>query len=130
MTNDEFHKVPLNYGKTDGENLPFMPKDKYFAVGYNDKYGLVDVKEGNGVSFFEGRINIENLLAKLQSTSVLGEVSDKSFPFVKQKIINSQVEDFIMEAYNNLWDYQTNPEKHVSPPTPILEILSYNGLKL
>lgn len=110
MIKDEFHMIPLRYGKTDGENIPYMPKDKYFAVGYNPKYGLIDVLEDNGDSFFEGRVNIEKVLSELQS--------------VNRENVDSQVEDFIMKSYLNFWDYQNNPEEYASPPTPILEILT------
>lgn len=113
MVNDEFHEHPLRYGKTDGANLPYMPKDKYFSVGYNPKYGLVDVLEDNGDPFFEGRVNIESKLSELESED--------------QEEVYSEVEDFIMEAYHNTWDYRINPKKYVSSPTPILEILTYKG---
>ncbi|MCK4730754.1 MAG: hypothetical protein KAT28_05545 [Candidatus Aenigmarchaeota archaeon] len=113
MVRDDYQETVLNYGRTDGENLPGMPKGIGFSVGYNSRYGLVDVLVSGDVSFFEGRVNIEKLLSEYQS-------ADK-------KEVNSQVEGFIMEAYNNLGDYQNNPEKHINPPTPILEVLSYKG---
>ena len=107
---EKAHIPSLMYGITDGKNLPFMQVGKNFSVGYNSRYGLVDVCEDNGAPFFEGRVNIENLLSKLQSES--------------QRDVESQVKTHIMNSYNNLFDYQNNPQKYSSPPTPILEVLT------
>ena len=95
------------------QNLKFMPKGKYYAIGYNSTHGLVDVCEENGAPFFEGRINIEDQLSKLQSED--------------QKEVDTKVEALIMEAYNNWGNYQNNPDKYTNQPTPTLEVLTYNG---
>ncbi len=113
MVRDDYQETVLNYGRTDGINLPGMPEGIGFSIDYNPKYGLVDVLVSGDVSFFEGRINIEKLLSEYQSAT--------------KDEVNSQVEGFIMEAYNNLGDSLNNPEKYVNPPTPILEVLSYKG---
>ncbi len=107
MANDEFHKYALRYGKTDGVNIPLMPKDKYFAVGYNGRFGLLDVLEGNGEPVFEGRINIESLLSELSS-------KDK-------ETVDSRVEDCIMKSYQNYRSHQSDPEGEYNP---ILEVLT------
>ena len=113
-------KNVLNYGRTDGKNLPNVPVNKFFSVGYNQKYGLVDVIDGDGqgtdgLSIFEGAINIEKLLAQLpQRTEETAKQIDKT------------VETYIMDAYNNLWDYETNTPKYDTKPTPILEVLTRN----
>ena len=67
MENDEFVEVALRYGKTNGLNIPFMPENKFFVVGYNNKYGLLNVHEDRGEPYFEGRVNIETLLSELKS---------------------------------------------------------------
>ena len=113
MVNEQFHEIPLNYGRTDGENLPSMRNDKFFCVGYNQKYGLVDVCEDNGKPFFEGRVNIESLLSEIKLDS--------------QKAVNSQVENSIMEAYNNSMDNQDISNRYAGSSTPSLEILTYES---
>jgi len=109
---DQNHKNVLNYGKTDGTNIPFMPSDKYFSVGYNNIYGLIDVCEGNGDPVFEGRVGIEKLLLDLRSEP--------------KERVDPKVEDLIMKSYNNYRDHQKNPKKHDSPRTPIMEVLTDN----
>ena len=111
MENDEHYDVPLRHGRTDGINLLSMEKNKLFAIGYNSKYGLVDVCEDDGVPYFEGRVNIENLLSENQSED--------------PRFLNSKVEDHIRSSYNNYQDNRDNPE--YSSPTPILEVLTYEG---
>ena len=113
MTGDELHKISLNYGKTNSSNLPHMPNDKYFAIGYNDRFGLVDVCEGDGTPFFEGRVNIESLLPKLRSQD--------------PENLDSNVEKHIMEAYTNYWAHRINLREYTDKPSPMLEVLSYNG---
>ncbi|MEA3429942.1 MAG: hypothetical protein U9R08_01580 [Nanoarchaeota archaeon] len=113
MKNDQFHEIPLKYGKTDEVNFPDMPGNNYFCVGYNQKYGLVDVMEGDGNPVFEGRINIENLLSQNR--------------LEKSQIVDSRVEDFVMSSYRNLREEQKNPYKRVDPSKPVLECLSYKG---
>jgi len=111
MVNDEKHEVPLRYGRTDGENLLFMPKGKFFSVGYNPRYGLVDVCEDNGDPFFEGRVNIKSLLSGLQSED--------------QKEVDSKVDDYIMRSYDNyMWNTHNRPEHHVNSSEPVLEVLT------
>lgn len=110
IPSDEYHETVLNYGRTDGNNLPRMPKDKYFSVGYNPTHGRVDVMESNGVPYFEGKVPIQGLLSKLKSE--------------KQETINSEVEDFIMKSYHNYWDLQNSPGKHISSSTPVLKVLT------
>jgi len=104
-------EVHLLGGKTDGANIPFMPSDKTFMMGYNSKHGLLNVYEnGPGENFyFKGRVNIENLLPKR--------------PLKEDKETDSRVYNHIMTAYMNMRDYQRNPEKHSTPPEPILEVL-------
>jgi len=115
MKNDAFHQIPLRYGKTDGENLPGMPKDKYFVVGYNGTYGLVDVCEGNGKPILRGemRTNIEGLL------TTLGSLGDSD-------LIDSKVEDYIMDAYANSMGNQESGEG-VDPSIPAMEVLNYGN---
>jgi hypothetical protein len=110
MVREEFHAIPLRYGRTDGENLPLMTEGKFFAVGYNPKYGLVDVCEDNGDSFFEGRVNIESLLSRLRS--------------MNQKETDSKVEEYIMESYHNWRNCQDNSDSSLKPT---LEVLTYRG---
>lgn len=111
--------IPLSYGKTDGKNIPYMPSDKLFMVGYNTKYGLLNVHEsGNKLgeqSYFKGRVNIENLLSKL--------------PSKKGRETESRVYNYIMTSYMNLRNHQRNPErqKHNTSLVPILEVLVDEG---
>jgi len=115
MENEEFVKFPLSYGRTGETDIPFIPghisANKFFCVGYNSRYGLVNLHEDDGTPYFEGRINIESLLSEIQ-------LEDRNE-------VNLQVESHIMDAYHNLFDYQNNPRKYEGvPPEPILEVLT------
>ena len=103
--NAESVKNPLRYGITDGNNIPFMPKGKSFCVGYNDKYGLINVHEDKGEPYFEGRINVEDLLPELQSKD--------------QEEINERLEDYTMKPY---LDSRKTPNSYNSEP--IMEVLT------
>lgn len=108
MENDEYVKVALRYGRTNGLNIPYMTENKLFVVGYNSIYGLLNVHEDKGKPYFEGRVNIETLLSELKS---------------KHKEVDSGVEDFIMKSYNNLLDYNRNHKKYGNvPPKPIMSV--------
>jgi hypothetical protein len=89
---NQYHKHVLNYGAPGGENLPNMPEDLYFGVGYNDNFGRLDVFEGHGpdgTPVFEGRVDIKDLLARLpERTEATAERND------------AIVEEVIMDAYN------------------------------
>ena len=112
IPSEQYHEFVLNYGKTDEENLPDMLSDNYFCIGYNPIYGLVDVLKGNGIPVFEGRIDIGDLLAKIETDD--------------RKEIDSQVENYIMEAYDNSMADINNSEKYDSSK-PSLEVLTYEG---
>lgn len=91
---NQFHKYPLNYGKTDGENLSGMPKDHYFCVGYNDEgnVGFVDVLEGhgsNGTPVYEGKFGLGELLAELPERTE-----------ATARHVDDSVERVIMDKYN------------------------------
>lgn len=112
MVGDDRHEHVLNYGITDGSNLAYMPHGKYFCVGYNNRFGLIDVMEGHGpdgTPGFEGRINIESLIEDAE----LG--SDE---------LNETVESYIMKAYGNMVKHRLNPED--DPDRPILNVLKDN----
>ncbi len=63
---EEFLKCPISWDYTNGENLPNMPTGKKYVIGYNDTYGLLNVHEDDGVSFYEGRKDIRETLKKLE----------------------------------------------------------------
>ena len=105
---DDFHEVALKYGRTSEELFPTLPQDKYFAVGYNKKFGLIDVHEDDGRPVFEGRINIEDFLA--------------SQPYKSGENLDTQVLSHIMKANDNYWAAKNNQE--VDPNEPILEIVT------
>lgn len=110
MVNDQLHQFVLEYGKTSSENLPEMPSGKYFCIGYNPRYGLVDVMEEDGEPFFEGRVNIERLLASIGNK--------------EREIIDAKVEDYIMQAYAN---FLSSNRRELCSTAPQLEILTYKG---
>lgn len=102
--------IYLNYGTTDGDNIPYMPEGKYFCVGYNPKYGLINVRKDRGEHYYEGRVNIEDLLSETQSRG--------------QEEIDTRVEEYIMEAYHNSEKYRKSPEKYNISTEPIMEVLT------
>lgn len=112
MAYNERHEEYVNYGKTDGENLPHLQKGLYFCVGYNDTHGLVDAMKGDGTPQFEGNVPIEDLLSEI--------------PEDKNRI-DQEVEEHIMLAHDNYHDHKKNPEKYDEPPTPRLEVKSYEA---
>ncbi|MBR9704770.1 hypothetical protein GOV12_05125 [Candidatus Pacearchaeota archaeon] len=161
---EEAHMIPLRYGRTDGENLPFMQVGKFFSIGYNPRYGLVDVCEDNGDPFFEGRVNIENELPRMLSkagspspenvdqyltnrTKIMkleSELAESEHdPMIdsneiKSKIneykdelgfdfseVDSEVDQYIKNSYDNWVDYTNNPGNYANSPDPILEVLTY-----
>jgi hypothetical protein len=94
---NQFHKYPLNYGRTDGMNLSGMPENQYFCVGYNDDVGMgfVDVLEGHGsdgTPVYEGKVDISGLLAGLpeRNDATAGRIDDA-------------VEGAIMDDHNSLF---------------------------
>jgi hypothetical protein len=98
----------INYSGFDSKSLPFMPNNTCFSIGYNDKYGLVDVmgdKSYNYEPYFEGRVNIEKLL-------------EEKIPKDKKE---TKIEEQIMQAYYNYFD--NNSDKSA----PKLEVLTYKG---
>lgn len=110
MTSDEYHEFEqLDFGRTNGTNLPGMTLNKLFDVAYNHRYGLVTVCEDNGELHFDGRVNIESLLSRIQSED--------------RKTIDKRVYGLIMESYSNLQDYRSNPENYESTPETIMEVL-------
>lgn len=115
MATDDLFKFLLKRGDTDGVNIPFIPEGKYFVVGYNDTYGLLDVCEkDNGEPYFEGRVNIESLLLETKSE--------------RREVINTKVYIYIMKSYTNFWNYRNNLEKYDALPTPILEVLTNKSI--
>lgn len=147
----EPHTNPLNHGRTNGKNIPHMPDGKFFAVGYNSRYGLLDVCEDNGTPYLEGQVNIEKLLAYHQTqerrdansivdnhimdsygTPRFGETINKEELLADhqaraKKDIDSKVEDHIMDSYQSWWDNHNQPEKQDKAPEPMLEVLTYRG---
>lgn len=87
---DQSQEIVVDYGTTDGENIPYMPRGKKYSMGYgpNSKRGHLDVYEGygpDGTKFFNGSVDIGNLLSRLQSAD--------------QEEVNSQVENLIRRSY-------------------------------
>ena len=103
MTGENYHEIPLNYGKIEPFNVPDLPKGKYFStmpeglyfcIGINTehKVGLIDIHDGKK-PVFEGRINIEEILENSDLTHSI-ETQDKAY-------------NKIMDAYQKMWDYQS-----------------------
>ncbi len=116
MVNYELVEFPLRWGRTNGSNIPYMTEGKLFVMGYNPRYGLLNVHEDRVEPYFEGRVNIETLLPELK---------------LKHREVDSGVEKFIIESYNNLLDYNRNPDQYCDvTPKPIMRMRVGNKYNL
>jgi len=120
--NKEYHTYSTdNYGGLNSESLPNMPENTYHAIGFNDTYGLVDVIDEDTKPYFEGRIDITDLLKKLK----FKDLKDKG-PKSKERVeLSSNVEKYVMNAYDNWFYSQNNSEEDIKSPN--LEVLTYKG---
>tara|TARA_Y100000034_G_C6706605_1_gene311910 strand:- start:333 stop:683 length:351 start_codon:yes stop_codon:yes gene_type:complete len=110
MERTEAHTIPLKSGRTSKQVLPGMTEGKFYSIGYNSTYGLIDVCEDNGAPFFEGRVEIKGLLSKLDAKD--------------QRTKDTMVEKHIMTSYANFESYQNDSDGPTEIPTPILEVLT------
>jgi len=112
----------LDYGGFDSKSLSEdMPEDTCYSIGFNDTYGLVDVIDDKHKPYFEGRIDITSLLKELK----FEDIKDKKPSSKEIKKISPYIEKEIMNAYDNWFYSENNPEEEVI--SPILEVLTYEG---
>ena len=90
----------LDYGGFDSESLPNMPKNTCYSIGFNNTYGLVDVIDDKHKPYFEGRIDITELLKELK----FEDIEDKKPDSKGILEISPSVKNYIMDAYNNFLD--------------------------